>query len=232
MKKIISFIIFILIITCLGILIYLKQIKNANIDVIIENAGAIEDKISETQEKIIIELTNVELNETKEETDDSTVKDKDTIEEAAFIKSNNKTEEQTENKKILNNAPKVEKTETKYTQPIIENKKEETTVKKTESNIEEPIVSPESEEAIEKDIDEDVTIKCSDLKHGISVGNTNKWFISKEQAIAEYDKEINLWGDKWVNDEIDDDTYYKNCPDGYEIWSCPYCGKWTLNYYY
>ena len=56
--------------------------------------------------------------------------------------------------------------------------------------------------------------------------------VTKEQAIAEYDKEINLWGDKWVNDEIDDDTYYKNCPDGYEIWSCPYCSKWTLNYYY
>lgn len=96
---------------------------------------------------------------------------------------------------------------------------------------EEPIIKTEPEEIIVKE-EIKVEDKCSNFKHGIEVGNTNRWFSSKEQAIAEYDMEINLWGDKWVNNEIDDETYYKNCPDGYEIWSCPYCKQWTLNYYY
>ena len=32
--------------------------------------------------------------------------------------------------------------------------------------------------------------------------------------------------------EINDETYQKNCPYGYETWSCPFCGKWTINFYY
>ena len=47
-----------------------------------------------------------------------------------------------------------------------------------------------------------------------------------------YKSIIKKWGDKWENFEIDDDTYNKNCPYGYEDWSCPYCGKWTINFYY
>ena len=31
---------------------------------------------------------------------------------------------------------------------------------------------------------------------------------------------------------LEDDEYYKNCPTGYEIWSCMYCSKWTINLYY
>ena len=73
--------------------------------------------------------------------------------------------------------------------------------------------------------------KCTDTKHGISVGNSNKWFNSYNEAIEYYDDLINFYSDQVHNGEITSDEYYKLCPYGYETWSCPYCGKWTLNYY-
>lgn len=30
--------------------------------------------------------------------------------------------------------------------------------------------------------------------------------------------------------KIADDEYFANCPQGYECWSCGYCGKWTGNF--
>ena len=70
--------------------------------------------------------------------------------------------------------------------------------------------------------------ECKNNNHGMSVGNSGKWF----NTIATYKQESKMWGDKWKNNEISDDEYYRNCPYGYEIWSCMYCGKWTINYYY
>lgn len=62
--------------------------------------------------------------------------------------------------------------------------------------------------------------------------SSENYYNSKAEAEAIYEAEIKKWGDMWVNDEIDDETYYKNCPDGYEVWSCPYCQKWTISFYY
>ncbi len=59
--------------------------------------------------------------------------------------------------------------------------------------------------------------------------SSNGWYNSKAEAEAIYNAEIKKWGDKWTNYEIDNDTYYKNCPSGYEVFSCPYCNKWTIN---
>lgn len=75
--------------------------------------------------------------------------------------------------------------------------------------------------------------KCTDKDHAVSVGNSNRWFNSKQEAIAYYDKIIKDLGEKWTSGKIKDyETYSKNCPDGYEIWDCPYCNKWTINLYY
>ena len=68
--------------------------------------------------------------------------------------------------------------------------------------------------------------------HGMNIGNSGKWFNSKNDAIAYYNQQIKYWGDQWENNKIDNDTYYKNCPSGYEVWDCMYCGKWTINFYY
>ena len=74
--------------------------------------------------------------------------------------------------------------------------------------------------------------KCNGNNHGVGVGNSSKWFNSKQEAISYYDNLIKIWGDKWENFEIDSETYDKNCPYGYEVWTCPFCGKWTINFYY
>ena len=68
--------------------------------------------------------------------------------------------------------------------------------------------------------------------HGMDVGNSGKWFNSKGDAVAYYNSQVSYWGNQWETDTIDDATYYKNCPTGYEVWSCMYCGKWTINFYY
>ena len=70
------------------------------------------------------------------------------------------------------------------------------------------------------------------IKNGIEVGNSNKCFATKDKAIALYNEKRSYWGNLWTNYQIDNDTYYKNCPSGYEIWSCMFCNKWTINFYY
>lgn len=62
--------------------------------------------------------------------------------------------------------------------------------------------------------------------------SNDNWYASKAEAEAIYNAQIKEWGDKWTNYEIDNETYYKNCPSGYEVFSCPYCNKWTINLFY
>lgn len=80
---------------------------------------------------------------------------------------------------------------------------------------------------------EETPTRCTNNhNHGMDVGNSGQWFSTKNEAIAYYENKINYWGNLWETDQIDDATYYKNCPKGYEIWSCMYCSKWTINFYY
>ena len=109
--------------------------------------------------------------------------------------------------------------------------KQESTQKSTPKQ-ETQVQEQPKEEIKTEEIKEPEIQKCTDTKHGIGVGNSNKWFNSKQEAIAYYDNIIKTWGNKWTNYEIDSETYYKNCPDGYEVFSCPYCGKWTINLFY
>lgn len=76
--------------------------------------------------------------------------------------------------------------------------------------------------------------RCTNVNNhgGIGLGNSGKWFSTKADAIAEYTSKIKYWGEKWESFEIDTETYDKNCPSGYEVWDCHFCGKWTINYYY
>ena len=95
---------------------------------------------------------------------------------------------------------------------------------------EEPKVVETKTEPIKES--EPVTPKCSGSNHGVGVGNSNKWFNTQQEAINYFDGIQKIWGDKWERFEIDSETYDKNCPYGYEVWSCPFCGKWTINFYY
>lgn len=125
----------------------------------------------------------------------------------------------------------TEKKETKNTSINTEKKMEEQKNKQEEKQKDEKIQIEQSQDNSTKK-QETVIPKCTETNHLMETGNTGKWFDTKQQAVAFYEKEIKEWEEKWLKDEIDDDTYYKNCPDGYEYWSCPLCHKWTLNLYY
>ena len=68
--------------------------------------------------------------------------------------------------------------------------------------------------------------------HSTSCGDAGIWVASKNEFKTYYENYCEKWNSKWVNDEISNEEYYKNCPYGYECWSCSYCGKWTGNYKY
>lgn len=74
-------------------------------------------------------------------------------------------------------------------------------------------------------------IQCSNNNnHSMKCGNMGKWFDSKSDVKAYVDSVMKSWADKWESGEISDDEYFANCPQGYECWSCGYCGKWTGNF--
>lgn len=57
-------------------------------------------------------------------------------------------------------------------------------------------------------------VRCTNNNnHGMDVGNSNKWFATKNEAISYYNSQTAYWGKLWESGELkDDDVYYKNCP--------------------
>lgn len=166
----------------------------------------IENVENKSEEKENSQISNSDNNKTtKNETKDNKEEKK-----TETIKTENKKEEQKENIK----------------QEVTQNNKE--TTKKEETKSEESYTEETINVAEKKE--------CIGNNHGMGVGNSGKWFETKEEAISYYTNLIDYWDEWWQkadpNDTEADETYYKNCPDGYEIWSCPYCNKWTINLYY
>ncbi len=205
MKKIIIIIILMLT-TFMGENIYSNN-KEKNKNEYIENIVEIVDK---TPENIIM----AEENKTQKINENSVIEEQTCVEKNKIIVSTPKEEKIIEQPKVQE-VQKIQKVE----EPIqVSQPKEE--IKTVETK-------PESIKEHEP-----VIPKCSESNHYIDVGNSNKWFNSKQEAINHYQSIIKTWGDKWEKFEIDDETYQKNCPYGYETWSCPLCEKWTINFYY
>lgn len=169
-------------------------------------------------QNIVENVDNVSKNTIIEEQNQKTIQQVTQIQEQPSVEVKKETHK-TENN---NNTPQLTKENTD--KEVVEQPKQQATTEvkdlpNTEGNYTEIEVSVAEKK------------ECDENTHGMSAGNTGLWFETKDKAIATYKAEIKVWGDKWTNDEISDDEYYENCPYGYEVWSCPYCGKWTLNYY-
>ena len=175
-----------------------------------ENFG----KLSENSE------TEKELNISNDKGSEKIAPEKSNV----TVTLSNATEEKRK-EKITKEEKKIEETQEK----IIVEEKKEIQVQDTQPKEEPKVVETKSEPIKEP---ETVAPKCDGSNHGVGVGNSNKWFNSKQEAINYYDGIQKTWGDKWENFEIDSATYDKNCPYGYEVWTCPFCGKWTINFYY
>ena len=101
---------------------------------------------------------------------------------------------------------------------------------KTENKVENYNDEEKNEQEEIKNIE---PVRCTNINnHGMSVGNSKMWFNTLEEADAYYNKKIASIGKDFENGIIDDDTYKKTCPKGYEAWTCMYCNKWTINFYY
>ena len=200
--------------------------KVTDIQEIMQNENIVEDRIVE--------------NETKEQEEKETEEQALVVEETENVKVVEKiTETVAENKESTVKAKQVEdvvkaKTEKatevpeKQVEKIIEEKIDEKQIKETDEKTAEVENSQETSNQQESSIS---TPKCTNNKHGMDTGNCKTWFETKEQAIAFYNAEKKEWEDKWTSYQIDNDEYFNNRPNGYEIWDCPYCHKWTINIY-
>ena len=163
----------------------------------------ISDVTNNIQENVIVESNQDEALQTETETKDQEVeKVTPSAEKKSVEKSSNKGTTTTETQS-KQNAQVEKQQDTKKNDSITVSKSEEP--KNTNENI-------------------NNAPKCNP--------SNGKWYNSKGEAEAIYKAELKKWGDKWTNYEIDTDTYNKNCPNGYEVFSCPYCNKWTINLYY
>lgn len=68
--------------------------------------------------------------------------------------------------------------------------------------------------------------------HSIKCGNIGRWFNSKDEVDAYWDKVDISYFEQYQNGIITFEEYHKKSPYGYECWSCSYCGKWTGNFKY
>ena len=227
-KKILVLIIIALIVVLFAIMMIIKSKKLSlskmeNEKEIVTEINNTDDKGKEDTEVIAVE-NNVEEQEKVEEIQL----------EADIVKvKNTNIQEEPKKDPVVTQEKKVESSkpvEQPKTTPVTTPKK--TVEKETTTTVVETKIPEQPKEETKVEIKQPETPKCTDTKHGGEVGNSNKWFNSKQEAINYYQGIIKTWGDKWEKFEIDDETYQKNCPYGYETWSCPFCEKWTINFYY
>lgn len=222
MKKSIFFLIIVLIVIALSFTIVINSVNGKNksdLNLAKEQPMKIENDqvnvIEEPENKVIEDNTEVEDVQTN--TEITEVIDQPQIQEM-------------QEKKVISLTPKIEKKTQVVQTTKVESKPQEIVqeIKEEPKVIEVPKQeTPKQEETKIVEVP-----KCSGNNHGVGTGNSGKWFNSESDAIKYYKSIIKTWGDKWEKFEIDDETYNKNCPYGYEDWSCPYCGRWTINFYY
>lgn len=214
--------------------IRLNELKEERNLVTVENQNAVdqeefsqvvsEDFEDEVQD-IIKENVNIEETSQVANKEIAEVKVQTTIkEDTNKIKAEEKTsderrEEQPKTKEEVNN-----------TEEQIEESKNvvEETVKEVEKK--EEIVETK-EEIIEETIIDEVTEKTTTEKTKECSHSEINYYNTKNDAISIFLQQEKEWETKWLNDEIDDDEYFNNRPNGYEVISCPYCEKWTINIY-
>ena len=222
MKKSIFFLIIVLIVIALSFTIVINSVNGKNksdLNLAKEQPMKIENDqvnvIEEPENKVIEDNTEVEDVQTN--TEITEVIDQPQIQEM-------------QEEKVIRLTPKIEK----KTQVVQTTKVESKPQEIVQEIKEEPkVIEVPKQETPKQEEPKIVEVpKCSGNNHGVGTGNSGKWFNSESDAIKYYKSIIKTWGDKWEKFEIDDETYNKNCPYGYEDWTCPYCGRWTINFYY
>lgn len=217
-----------LIIALVIITLIINQAINAqsksNVDVESEIVNEISNsnEIQETSENII-ENTNIIQEDIIEDTQEELELSKESTIQEENIEEQKNITKNTQEKVMADFKQSEVKKETQTSENIA-------TISK-ENQIQDTPKQALEETKTETNVQESYTPRCTDSKHGVGVGNSNKWFNSYNEAVSYYDNLIDSYSDQVHSGEITSEEYYQLCPYGYETWSCPYCEKWTLNYY-
>ncbi len=152
------------------------------------------------------------------------VDNKTTVNESLAVSSSVGNTENNNSEIVKENQSSTEVTTTEPTTAETSSRKETTAIQKVIQNTTKPTTTskqPTTQKASQ----------CSNNNnHSMKCGNMGRWFDSKADVKAYVDSVMKSWADKWKSGEISDDEYFANCPQGYECWSCGYCGKWTGNF--
>lgn len=152
------------------------------------------------------------------------VDNKTTVNESLAVYSSVGNTENNNSEIVKENQSSTEVTTTEPTTAETSSRKETTAIQKVIQNTTKPTTTskqPTTQKASQ----------CSNNNnHSMKCGNMGRWFDSKSDVKAYVDSVMKSWADKWESGEISDDEYFANCPQGYECWSCGYCGKWTGNF--
>lgn len=152
------------------------------------------------------------------------VDNKTTVNESLAVSSSVGNTENNNSEIVKENQSSTEVTTTEPTTAETSSRKETTAIQKVIQNTTKPTTTskqPTTQKASQ----------CSNNNnHSMKCGNMGRWFDSKSDVKACVDSAMKSWADKWESGEISEDEYFANCPQGYECWSCGYCGKWTGNF--
>lgn len=149
---------------------------------------------------------------------------KTTVNESLAVFSSVGNTENNNSEIVKENQSSTEVTTTEPTTAETSSRKETTAIQKVIQNTTKPTTT--SKQPTTKKASQ-----CSNNNnHSMKCGNMGRWFDSKSDVKAYVDSVMKSWTDKWESGEKSDDEYFANCPQGYECWSCGYCGKWTGNF--
>ena len=152
------------------------------------------------------------------------IDNKTTVNESLAVSSSVGNTENNNSEIVKENQSSTEVTKTEPTTAETSSRKETTAIQKVIQNTTKPTTTskqPTTQKASQ----------CSNNNnHSMKCGNMGRWFDSKSDVKAYVDSVMKSWADKWESGEISDNEYFANCPQGYECWSCGYCGKWTGNF--
>lgn len=195
--------------------------KVTDLENLVEKQNIAVEEIKEEQNNV--DVGTVERNENVETEQKSKKNEEQEINTVKVQEKSKQTSTNTE--KQQTKVEKIEKETPTTTKPKIDN-----TNTSTKNNHKQE--SSQNNGYTEKEVQVAEKTECVGNKHKMESGNTGKWFDTKAQADSYYNTEIEKWGKQWENDEITKEEYLKKCPSGYEVWTCPQCQKWTINFYY
>lgn len=221
------------------LLLNYKSLKTASS---FENNIIQDDCLNEILENSKFIVNELQENTQIEETISSNpkIKDDESVAKEEIMQEEKSSQKQEITQNNSNNNKTINKNETIKSSNTEQEKQQKKTTNLNEETKQSNITKVKTQDPTNKTSDNytEIEVKVAEKKdcdgnnHKIGTGNTGLWFETKAQADNYYNSKIEELGKLWEDDKITKEKYLKECPSGYEVWTCPGCKKWTINFYY